>query len=77
MRCSKRDRYGNQGGTNVRSDVDFAAIKKAWRSKAKEVHPDVKPGDADAAKEFHRLQLAYEVLRAAEERRTWQGYDDA
>ena len=26
MRCSKRDRYGNQGGKNVRSDVDFAAI---------------------------------------------------
>ncbi|ARU16331.1 J domain-containing protein [Croceicoccus marinus] len=57
-------------------DVDFAAIKKAWRSKAKEVHPDVKPGDEAAAREFHKLQLAYEVLRAAEERRSWHGHPE-
>jgi hypothetical protein len=54
-------------------DVDFDTIKKAWRGKAKEVHPDVRPGDAEAAKAFHALQLAFEVLRAAEERRTWNG----
>jgi hypothetical protein len=54
-------------------DVDFDAVKKAWRAKAKEVHPDVKPGDADAAKAFQALQLAYEVLRAGEERREWKG----
>ena len=55
------------------SDADFDAVKKAWRSKAKEVHPDVRPGDADAAKAFQALQLAYEVLRAAEERREYRG----
>ena len=55
------------------ADADFAAIKKAWRDKAKLVHPDVKPGDAEAAKQFHAIQLAYEVLRAAEERREWKG----
>ena len=54
-------------------DADFEAIKKAWRAKAKVVHPDVRPGDADAAKAFHALQLAYEVLRAADERRAWRG----
>jgi curved DNA-binding protein CbpA len=54
-------------------DVDFDAVKKAWRAKAKEVHPDVKPGDADAARAFQALQLAYEVLRAGEERREWKG----
>ncbi len=54
-------------------DVDFEAVKKAWRTKAKLVHPDVRPGDADAAKAFQALQLAYEVLRAAEERRAWKG----
>jgi DnaJ-class molecular chaperone len=37
------------------------------------VHPDVKPGDAEAAKAFQGLQAAYEVLRSAEERRTWKG----
>jgi hypothetical protein len=54
-------------------DADFDAIRKAWRTKAKEVHPDVKPNDADAANAFQELQLAYEVLRAAEERRQWNG----
>ena len=54
-------------------DADFEAVKKAWRNKAKLVHPDVRPGDADAAKAFQALQLAYEVLRAAEERRSWGG----
>ena len=54
-------------------DADFEEVKKAWRSKAKLVHPDVRPGDAEAAKAFQALQLAYEVLRAAEERREWKG----
>jgi hypothetical protein len=54
-------------------DAEFDAVRKAWRTKAKEVHPDVRPGDADAAKAFQALQLAYEVLRAAEERRQWKG----
>lgn len=57
----------------LESDADFAAIRKAYRSRAKEVHPDVKPGDAEAAKEFQALQVAYEVLRQAEERREWKG----
>jgi hypothetical protein len=54
-------------------DADFEAIKKAWRARAKEVHPDVKPGDAEAAKAFQAFSLAYEVLRQGEERRTWSG----
>lgn len=57
----------------LETDADFATVKKAWRSKAKEVHPDVRPGDEEAAKAFQALQLAYEVLRAAEERREWKG----
>ena len=57
----------------LEADADFAAVKKAYRAKAKEVHPDVKPGDEAAAQEFQKLQLAYDVLRAAEERREWRG----
>lgn len=57
----------------LENDADFPAIKKAWRDMAKLVHPDVKPGDAEAAKQFHAIQVAYEVLRAAEERREWRG----
>jgi hypothetical protein len=54
-------------------DVDFAAIKKAYRAKAKLVHPDVKPDDAEAARQFQAIQVSYEVLRQAEERREWRG----
>lgn len=54
-------------------DADFAAVKKAWRTRAKEVHPDVKPGDAEAARQFQLIQTSYEVLRAAEDRRAWRG----
>jgi hypothetical protein len=57
----------------VEADADFAVIKKAWREKAKQVHPDLKPGDAEAAAEFQKLQLAYDILRQAEERREWKG----
>ena len=57
----------------VDPDADFETVKKAWRAKAKEVHPDVRPGDAEAAKAFQALQLAYDVLRQAEERREWKG----
>lgn len=57
----------------LEADADFEAVKKAWRARAKEVHPDVKPGDAEAAKAFQACSLAYEVLRQAEERREWRG----
>ena len=57
----------------LEADADIDAVKKAWRSKAKLVHPDVKPGDEDAAKAFQAIQLAYDILRQAEERRVWTG----
>ncbi len=50
-------------------DCDFDAVKAAWRMLAKANHPDVKPGDKDAATRFTAIQTAYEVLRAAEDRR--------
>jgi hypothetical protein len=50
-------------------DADFDATKAAWRAMAKEYHPDVRPGDADAAQKFQAIQAAYDVLRVAEERR--------
>jgi hypothetical protein len=53
-------------------DADFETIRLAWRRMAKSNHPDVKPGDADAAKRFQAIQAAYDVLKAAEERRTWK-----
>jgi hypothetical protein len=53
----------------LESDADFDAVRIAWRRLAKEHHPDVKPNDAEAAKKFQAIQAAYDVLKAAEERR--------
>lgn len=55
------------------ADVEFIEIKKAFRAKAKEVHPDVKPGDEEAAKAFQAVSLAYEILKQGEDRREWKG----
>ncbi len=53
----------------LESDAEFEAVKLAWRRMAKDNHPDVNPGNADAAKQFQAVQAAFDVLRAAEERR--------
>ena len=50
-------------------DVEFDAVKIAWRKLAKANHPDTHPNDANAADRFREIQAAYEVLRVAEERR--------
>ena len=46
----------------LESDADFEAIKASWRRLAKANHPDVKPGDAQAAVRFQSVQAAFEVL---------------
>ncbi|MFL0412447.1 J domain-containing protein [uncultured Sphingomonas sp.] len=56
----------------LESDATFEDVRTAWRRLAKSNHPDVRPGDAEAAKRFQGIQAAYEVLRAAEERRSWK-----
>ena len=51
------------------SDAGFEDIRIAYRRLAKAHHPDLKPGDSEAAARFQAIQAAYEVLRKAEERR--------
>ena len=53
----------------VEVDASFDEQKAAWRRLAKANHPDVKPGDPDAAARFRAVQAAWDVLRTAEERR--------
>lgn len=67
-----RDEMRALEALGLESDADFDAVKAAWRKLAKENHPDVRPGDADAAVRFQRVQASYEVLRSAEERREWR-----
>jgi len=47
-------------------DAGFDDIRTAYRRLAKAHHPDLKPGDAEAAIRFHAIQAAYEILRRAE-----------
>ncbi|MEO7365718.1 MAG: J domain-containing protein [Sphingomicrobium sp.] len=51
------------------SDAEFDKVKAAYRRLAKEHHPDLKPGDEQAAKRFQQVKAAFDVLRRVEERR--------
>ena len=63
-----RDEMRALDALGLDSDADFKAVKAAYRKLAKENHPDLKPGDADAAKTFKQVQASYDVLKKAEER---------
>lgn len=65
-----RDEMRALGVFGLASDASFDDIKIAWRGAAKASHPDLKPGDKDAAMRFREVQAAWDVLRAGEERRT-------
>ena len=52
----------------VNRDADEKEIKRAFRRLAREVHPDVNPGDAEAEERFKEINEAYEVLSDSEKR---------
>ena len=56
----------------LEADASFDEAKVAWRRLAKANHPDVRPGDAAAADRFRAIQAAWDVLRTAEDARTWK-----
>ena len=64
-----RDEMRALDALELESDAEFKAVKAAYRRLAKENHPDVNQGDAEAAKRFQQVKAAYDVLRKAEERR--------
>ena len=55
----------------VSQDASAAEIKKAYRKKAKELHPDRHPGDAKAEERFKEVGEAYSILSDAEQRKQY------
>lgn len=62
-------------GVDKKASAD--QIKKAFRAKAREYHPDVKPNDKEAEKKFKEINEAYEVLRDEKKRRDYDTFGDA
>jgi molecular chaperone DnaJ len=67
----KRDVYEVLG---VSRDADEREIKKAFRAKARELHPDVNRHDPDAEEKFKELAEAHEIASDAEKRQIYDRY---
>ena len=60
-----RDPYDVLG---VSRDATLDEIKRAFRGRAKELHPDANPGDGGTAERFKDVSAAYEILTDPEKR---------
>src|SRR5476649_2280466 len=71
---AKEDYYELLG---VEKTVDAEALKKAYRKKAVQYHPDKNPGNKEAEEMFKKISHAYEVLSDAEKRAAYDRYGPA
>ena len=71
---SKRDYYDTLG---VSKGASEAEIKKAYRKKAVQFHPDKNPDDASAEDKFKEAAEAYEILSDAQKKQRYDQYGHA
>lgn len=71
---AKRDYYEILG---IPRDADESAIRKAYRTLAKENHPDRNPNNPQAEERFKEATEAYEILRDPERRARYDRFGHA
>ncbi|MDO5702717.1 MAG: DnaJ domain-containing protein, partial [Lachnospiraceae bacterium] len=72
--ADKRDYYEVLGVGKDATDDD---LKKAYRKLAKKYHPDMNPGNAEAAEKFKEASEAYSVLSDSEKRAQYDKFGHA
>ena len=61
----------------VSRGADADEIKRAYRKRARELHPDANPGNAEAESKFKEVSHAYEVLSDSDKRARYDQFGEA
>ena len=72
--ADKRDYYEVLG---IQKGASEDEIKKAYRKMAKQYHPDLNPGNAEAEQKFKEVNEAYEVLSDADKKARYDQFGHA
>jgi DnaJ-class molecular chaperone len=71
--CAGRDFYKILG---VEKNANAAEIKRAYRQKSLQYHPDKNPGNQEAEQMFQDVSAAHEVLSDADKRRIYDSHGE-